>query len=473
MTPRALAARPSLAVIGLASVLSVLLGLLVAYGGPLAYGLLIGVPLVGWLAFVRPGLVVGGVWLAALNGIPLINVQSGVGQLKPTDLATIAIVLMAGRSLLVSPHARARLPTGLAVACGLLGMWWFFTFFRSLNAGVPPVDAFFFGRDFLSLIVLIGAGWFVLQEPRAWRECVCVVVVLTGIYSLAYVAGALGLVSAGSFTHPTFILKLGNVQRIYTPMNDLVITVAIFSTAVLVTTRANRATPFVALLAAITLLAFFLQLTRASYLSMALGALIAVVIALTRGAELRRTMARRVSIAVVGVFFFAVIALGSRGAPTSVVSQRVTSGVTEFNERSGTVAYRVNVYHRMFGILGSEWPVGLGFLHPRDRYFPDLPEGSIRNADVGLMNAVMTMGTLGLALLIGVFATAARHVAKTRARRPAWLVIGLFAWLTVLAAGSPTLVTLFSATGILSTALTLVLCCVETPPLRMLSSDVR
>src|ERR1039457_2895656 len=101
MTPRAIAARPSLAVIALASVLSVLLGLLVAYGGPLAYGLLIGVPLVGWLAYARPGLWVGGVWLAALNGIPLINVQSGVGQFKPTDLATIAIVLMAGRSLLM------------------------------------------------------------------------------------------------------------------------------------------------------------------------------------------------------------------------------------------------------------------------------------------------------------------------------------------------------------------------------------
>jgi hypothetical protein len=472
MIPRAIGARPSLAVIGVAGVLSVLLGLLVAYGGPLAYGLLIGLPLVGWLAYARPGLAVGVVWLAALNGIPLINVQSGVGQLKPTDLATIAIVLIAGRSLVISPPPRARLPTGLSVACGLLGLWWFFTFFRSLNAGVPPIDAFFFGRDFLSLIVLIGAGWVVLQEPKAWRECVWVIIPVTGIYSLAYVAGALGLINAASFTHPTLVLKLGNVQRIYAPMNDLVIAVAIFSTAVLVTTKANRATPFVALLAAITLLVFLLQLTRAYYLSMALGALIAVVIALTRGAELRRTMARRLSIALVGVFFFAVIALGSRGAPTSVVSQRVSSGLTEFNERSGTVGYRVSLYHRMFGILGSEWPVGLGFLHPKDRYFPDLPEGSIRNADVGLMNAVMTMGALGLALLVAVFATAARHVWRTRARRPPWLVIGLFAWLTVLAAGSPTLVTLFGATGILSTALTLVLCCVDTPR-GLLSSDVR
>lgn len=466
---------PSLAAIAAIGVLSVLLGPAIAYGGPVVYGLLIGLPLLAWLVLVRPGLAVGGLWLAALNGIPLLNIQSGVGQFKPTDLATIVIVLMAGRNLLLARAPRARIPTGLAVACALFGLWWLITFFRSLSAGIPTVDAFFFGRDFLSLVVLIPAAWIVLSEPKAWRECVCVILLGTGIYSLAYIGGSLGLISATSFTHPTLVLNFGSVQRIYTPMNDLVIAVAVFTTAVVVTTRANRATPILALLAAVTLIAFFLQLTRANYLSMALGALIAIVIALSRGAELRRVLARRASIAlvVVGVFFFGVIGLGSRGVPTSVVSQRITSGLSNFNERSGTVGYRLNLYHRMFSILGPEWPVGLGFLHPRDRYFPDLPEGSIRNSDVGLMNAVMTIGVLGLALLFAIFLTAARHVAKTRARRPPWVVVGLFAWLTVVAAGSPTLVTLFSATGILTTALTLVLCCVDTPSMRMPSFGVR
>lgn len=469
LTVRGSASRTPLLPIAAVGGLSVLLGALVAYGGPLALGVLIGVPLLAWLAVVRPGLVVGGLWLAALNGIPLLNIQSGVGQFKPTDLAILAVVAMAARDLLVSSRARTRMPLGLSVACGLFGLWWFLTFFRTVSAGVPAADAFFFGRDFLSLVVLIPAAWVVLGEPRAWRECVCVILLGTGIYSVAYIGGALGVLSATSFTHPTLILKFGSVQRIYTPMNDLVIAVAIFSTAVLVTTRANRATPFVALLAGITLLAFFLQLTRAAYLSMALGALIALVIALTRGAELRRALARRASIAlvIVGVFFFAVIGIGSRGVPTSVVEQRISSGLTEFNEGSGTVGYRLAVYNHMLVILGAKLPVGLGFLHPKDRYFPDLPEGSIRNSDVGLMNAVMTMGVVGLALLLAILLMAARHVAKTRAQRPPWLVVGLFAWLTVLVAGSPTLVTLFSATGILSTALTLMLCCVDTPSIRM------
>jgi len=475
MTLRGAGVRPPLVVIALIGGFSLLLGPAIAYGGPVAFGLLIGLPLLAWLALLRPGLAVGGLWLAALNGIPLLNLQSGVGQFKPTDLATIAIVLMAGRNLLVTRRPMARLPTGLSVACALFGLWWMITFFRSLSAGIPPVDAFFFGRDFLSLVILIPAAWVVLSEPKAWRECVCVILAGTGIYSLAYIGGSLGLISASSFTHPTLVLNFGSVQRIYTPMNDLVIAVAVFSTAVVVTTRANRATPLVALLAATTLVAFFLQLTRANYLSMALGALIAIVIALTRGAELRRVLARRASVAlaIVGVFFFGVIGLGSRGVPTSVVSQRISSGLANFNEGSGTVAYRVKLYHRMFSILGPDWPVGLGFLHPKDRYFPDLPEGSIRNSDVGLMNAVMTIGVLGLALLLAVFLTAARHVAKTRAQRPPWLVVGLFAWLTVVVAGSPTLVTLFSATGILSTALTLVLCCVDMPSMRMPSFGVR
>jgi hypothetical protein len=467
--------RPPVLVIAVIGGFSLLLGPAIAYGGPVAYGLLIGLPLLAWLALLRPGLAVGGLWLAALNGIPLLNIQSGIGQFKPTDLATIAIVLMAGRNLLVTRRPIPRLPTGLSVACALFGLWWMITFFRSLSAGIPPVDAFFFGRDFLSLVILIPAAWVVLSEPKAWRECVCVILAGTGIYSLAYIGGSLGLISASSFTHPTLVLNFGSVQRIYTPMNDLVIAVAVFSTAVVVTTRANRATPLVALLAATTLVAFFLQLTRANYLSMALGALIAIVIALTRGAELRRVLARRASVAlaIVGIFFFGVIGLGSRGVPTGVVSQRISSGLANFNEGSGTVAYRVKLYHRMFSILGPEWPVGLGFLHPKDRYFPDLPEGSIRNSDVGLMNAVMTIGVLGLALLLAIFLTAARHVAKTRAQRPPWVVVGLFAWLTVVAAGSPTLVTLFSATGILSTALTLVLCCVDMPSMRMPSFGVR
>ena len=443
--------------------LSVLLGGLLVHGGLIVGALLIALPVLGWLIVARPGIAVAGLWLAALNGIPLIDIQSGVGEFKPTDLAVAGLVLMAVIHWVVSPGTRRRLPRGLAIACALFGGWWFITFARSLDVGIPAVDAFFFGRDLLSFVVIIPAAWIVLSRPAAWRECVAVVLAGTGIYALAYVASALGLVDASSFTHPQQIIAFGSVQRLYTPMNDLVVAVAVFSVAVLATTRRTRATPWVTALAAITLLAFLLQLTRAAYLSVGLGMLLAIVIALTHGSEVRWVLLQRVAIVLMagGIFYFATTGFASTSIPTSVVSQRISTGVGEVEGTSGNFGYRVTLYHEMVSVLGSQWPVGLGFLHPKDRYFSSLPGGSIRNGDVGLMNAVMTMGVVGLALIFGMLIAVAGYVARTREHRPPWMVVGLFAWVVVLAAGSPTLVTLFSTTGILSTALILVLCGVE------------
>jgi hypothetical protein len=70
----------------------------------------------------------------------------------------------------------------------------------------------------------------------------------------------------------------------------------------------------------------------------------------------------------------------------------------------------------------------------------------------------MTMGVVGLALLLCVPLAVAKYVARTRKRRPPWVIVGFFAWLAVLTAGLPTLITLFSSTGLVSTGLTLALC---------------
>jgi hypothetical protein len=439
---------------------SIAVGLLIADGDTLVIALLLALPLTSWLAFAHPGVTVGALWLIALNGVPLLNLQTGVGQLRMSDIAVIAIVLVALLQSLVKNGNRRPLPSSLAIVCAVFGAWWCFTFVRSINVGVPAKDVLLYGRDFLSLVILIPAGWIILRTPKAQRECLVVILLGAGLYSVAYVGGTLGLVNAVSFTHPQQIRSVGNIQRLYTSMNDLVVTVAVFGVATLATTRRNRATPFIAALSAITLLAFLLQLTRAAYLGMAIGGLIGVSIALTRGRGVRRILARRASIlfAILAVSFVAIMGVGSGGVPTGIISERITSGVSEFSETSGTVGYRVNLYHQMITILGSDWPVGLGFLHPRDHYFAGLPEGSIRNADVGLMNAVMTMGVIGLLLLYGVLFSVALYVVRTRDDRPAWLVVGILAWLTVVVAGSPTLITLFSPTGLISTGLTLVLC---------------
>jgi hypothetical protein len=248
-------------------------------------------------------------------------------------------------------------------------------------------------------------------------------------------------------------------------MNDLVITVAIFGAAVLATTRRDRATPLIVAMTIVMLLAFLLQLTRATYLGMAIGLLIATTIALTRGASVRRILVRRITLllTILSVGILGLVGLGSSNTPTTAINERISSGLSQVSEKTGTVGYRVNLYSEMLHILGSRWPVGLGFLHPRDKFFPSLPSGSIRNDDVGLLNAVMTMGVIGLLLLFGVLIAVAHHVARTASGRPTWLVVGLFGWLSLLAATSPTLVTLFSPTGLISVGLTLVLCSVDMP----------
>lgn len=438
---------------------SIATGALVAHAGVLAALVVLALPLAGWMALSHPGATLGALWLVALNGIPLINLQSGTGQLRPTDIAVVAIVLIAAGRQLLEPGTIRRLPIAVAAACTLFGLWWCLTLFRSLEAGIPTTDAFFFGRDFLSFIIVIPAAWLIFQTPGAWRECVIVVVAGAAAYSVFYIAGALGLVDAVRFTHPQLVSSDGTVQRLYTPMNDLVVTVAVFAGAALATTHRSKVTPWICGLAAITLLAFLLQLTRAAYLGMALGAVIAIAIAITRGPQVRAILFRRTKAFVVlsGVLLLLAGGVGS-SLPTGVITERISSGFTDLGERSGTVGYRFNLYHQMLEVLGPDWPVGLSFLHAKDRYFPDLPDGTIRNADVGLLNAVMTMGLVGLALLLCVPLAVAKYVSRTRRRRPPWVIVGFFAWLAVLTAGLPTLITLFSSTGLVSTGLTLALC---------------
>jgi hypothetical protein len=459
--------RLSIATLLLMSSLSIGLGLLIAHGAVVVAVLVIGAPLAAWLALAHPGITVGALWLVALNGIPLINLETGVGQLRPSDIATVALVAVAVVQWLLAPDRRRLPPAKVVLACLAFGLWWLFVFVRSLDAGIPATDALLYGRDFLSLTVLVPAAWIVLSTPKAWRECLVLVLGAAALYSVAYVGGALGATDATSFTHPQQVRTAGDLQRLYTPMNDLVVAIAIFGLATLATTRKTRATPLIAVLTGIMLLAFLLQLTRAAYLGMAIGCLIAIGVALTRGARVRRILARRATVLILAMVIavFALSSLGAAGSPTGAVSHRITSGFAEVGGNSGNVGYRVNVYHKMLHILGTGWPVGLGFLNPKDRYFGDLPSGSIRNADVGLMNAVMTMGVVGLALLVGVLVAAARYVVQTRRHRPPWTIVGLFGWLAVVTAGALTLVTLFSPTGLFSTSLTLVMCSVDMPRL--------
>jgi hypothetical protein len=211
---------------------------------------------------------------------------------------------------------------------------------------------------------------------------------------------------------------------------------------------------------------FALQLTRAAYLA----ALVAVVITIGLWLYQRDATSLRMRPRVFGLVLSLVLLVGaftfvgtnaSGGAVGAVVS-RATSSISDVQSRGANVGYRLDIAGRMQHVLGGEWPVGLGFLHPSFHYVPDLPDGSIRNSDLGVSNSLMTMGFIGTVLLYLplLYAIVALQRARTRRRGLAsdgWLVYGVAAWLLIAVAASATLSTLFTVNGLVLVAFALAL----------------
>jgi predicted membrane channel-forming protein YqfA (hemolysin III family) len=89
-------------------------------------------------------------------------------------------------------------------------------------------------------------------------------------------------------------------------------------------------------------------------------------------------------------------------------------------------------------------------------FYPQFPSGSIRDTDLGVLNAVMTMGLIGAALiylpLLVTLVHCMRH-ARTKARlRFPWVSYGGQIWIVATLASSVTLVTLFSPAGLVLSA---------------------
>jgi hypothetical protein len=108
----------------------------------------------------------------------------------------------------------------------------------------------------------------------------------------------------------------------------------------------------------------------------------------------------------------------------------------------------------MLTLLGQEWPIGLGFIHPAAHSYPDLPGGSIRNSDLGVLNALMTMGAVGAILLYLPLLLVLRGLIRaaptpgSAAVRDEWIRFGVAIWIIGAIASSITLVDLFSLGGL-------------------------
>jgi hypothetical protein len=110
----------------------------------------------------------------------------------------------------------------------------------------------------------------------------------------------------------------------------------------------------------------------------------------------------------------------------------------------------------MLHLLGQDWPIGLGFIHPSAHPYPNLPGGSIRNSDLGVLNVLMTMGAVGAILLylplLLMLRALTRAAPVPESVGDEWLRLGATIWVIGTIASSITLVDLFSFGGLEVTA---------------------
>jgi hypothetical protein len=400
--------------------------------------------------------------LAILNGFPLVDFESFVapGSFRPNDLFVMILVACLGLWSIRNPVRP--IPRYVVLArwwAAAFLTWWLVTLLRS-SPSVPLLHASLFGRDFLyfGLLVpaLLGVGW----RREELLLMARVLGAATVIFAVGAIVTSLGVADLTFITHPNLTASFEGLTRLYAPMNDLVVLgfAAGIGLALLAPeVRLQRLGWGLALLMGIE---FALQLTRAAYLA----ALVAVVATIGLWLYQRDAVSLRMRprvlalvlslVLLVGAFTF--VGGGANGGAIGAVVNRATSSLSDVQSRGENVRYRLDVAARMKTVLGNEWPIGLGFLHPSYRYIPDLPDGSIRNSDLGVSNSLMTMGMIGTILLYLplVYAIVALQRARTRRRSApsdGWLVYGIAAWLLIAVAASATLSTLFTVNGLVLT----------------------
>jgi len=255
------------------------------------------------------------------------------------------------------------------------------------------------------------------------------------------------------------------VTRVYATMGDSLALIVAFGLGLALMPPRKRFTRTAGVMLFIVgSIAMLYSLTRALYLGAVFALLVTVIVWLLGGGS--RNAARRTIALFCTVLLVIVVIISYRSLTSEVsgaASMRVSSVVTDLRQRTGTVEYRYQLDQKMLDVLGSRWIAGLGFLHPQSHPVAGLPDGSIRNTDVGVMNSVMTMGVVGTALLyfapvVILLAVVRRWRALTerdQARNVEWFFFGATMWLVLVLVTSISLVTLFSVSGLAMSAMVL------------------
>jgi O-Antigen ligase len=425
----------------------------VRYGGN---AIAVSLAAVGTAALVRArafGVLLGLALLVDLNGLPGVNVIARVQDASAVVLlASVAYVVASGEVPRRTPLQRS-----LYLCSGVFAGWWLITWAKTgVLDGVPPSLGAKFARDFLYFAVTLPLLCDVfVTYPRLRRQVLWTAGAGAFIYAVAQIAQSGGHVSLNFILHPELTgVDLGTT-RVYSPMNSLVRAGFALSCGALILGSSQRLRRRGIVGALVFGTAMMLQLTRAAYFGAAVGFALAGAIWWFRRGPIRRIARKR--LIVVPLLAAVVLALGAVVSSSerhvfSTVATRALTGLSDVNNTSGTVGYRVDVSKQMLHLLGQDWPIGLGFIPPSAHPYPNLPGGSIRNTDLGVLNVVMTMGAVGAILLylpvLLVLRGLTRAASAPEAIRDEWLRLGATIWAIGTIASSITLGELFSFGGL-------------------------
>lgn len=465
MKPMATSLRdaPPAAPAALAAILATLLGFGIAAGalGPiLVLAVIAGLCA---LAVVQRGALLGLLLLAVLNGIPYLDGAEPVfSEVSISDLAAIILLLVVAVWALVDGFSPRGAGRWLSFFGGALLAWWTLTFLRSIALeGVPAREAVIFSRDFFFFAMFL----IVLPRVRlSARQIETMAVVLAfgvAAFALGQVLLATGLADLGGLIHVQHTYKEDGFIRVYATMTDLVTLALLVSVACLIFARGGRARYVALPLAALLTVSVLVQLTRARWIGILLGAVIVIAwLALGSGQASRRLRGRigllagglAVAALVLGLLAPAILSGGAVGG-------RIASIVSDLQGGGGTVAIREGVTETMLTLLGHSWIYGLGFISPSAHYFGQLPVGSIRDPDLGVLNAVMTMGAIGALLIylppLYTLWRCLRLPPRRDGQGYGWLRYGIAMWVAATLVSSVTLITLYSLSGAVLTAVVL------------------
>ena len=416
------------------------------------------------LAVAERGAFIGVLVLAAMNGLPFINNSSAVTHhVALQDVACLALIAAALAWRVTAQRGVAPTALGRSLSwCGLALLGWCVLIVgRTWAEGhAPLLGAIRFGRDFLYFGTLL----IVLPRVRLRERDVKALVAVLGLGVCLYAVGQ--IVTVEGFANPTWLVHAGTgttlgVTRLFAEMTDLVSAGVAFGIAAVALTRgrAQFKTIPVTLLLVTSLI---LQLTRARWIATITSVvLVSLWLVLAADVRIAVTLRRRVAVFVgVLVGVVVILVLVAPGLiSTGPLVQRVLSIFTSSSPSTNTLAVRQQVASEMTSLLGGHWLAGLGLVPPSVHYYPQFPSGSIRDPDVGVLNAVMTIGVVGAVLIYVPLIVTLVHCmrqARIKARvRFAWLNYGGQIWIVATVASSITLVTLFSPSGLVLTAVIL------------------